>query len=235
MLVQLDPAGRGRQFQRPVQASPVPQRLIAVPQQPYDASASVRTGFFSVSNIVFKDGHAFMFAYAENTGGIKSGNCLLRALRNDLLTWRAFDGHDFTVDLSRSSGQSCTVVGQGRINSPLRSVVWAEPIRKWVAVYQEGKGEEEGIYYSVSDDLLSWSGRTLLLRADSPYGNQKCGKFYAYPSLIDESSKSATFDVVSQSPWLFLTRFNFEGCTKDHVKRDLVRFPLTLNLPERRR
>jgi hypothetical protein len=218
----------------PFRLLPMPQRLLAVPQEPYNSSGSSRVGFFSVSNIVIKGQYAFMFVYAENTGGIRQGNCLLRARRDDLLTWRAFDGHDFTVDLSYAPGQTCAVVGSGRIFSPIRSVVWAEPIRKWVAIFQEGRGDREGVYYSVSDDLLSWSEKSFLLRAESPYRNPKCQKFYAYPSIIDESSNSAIFDTVSRAPSLFLTRFNFDDCSKDHIKRDLVRFLLKFDPPERR-
>ncbi|MGQ4275119.1 hypothetical protein [Terrihabitans sp. B22-R8] len=215
--------------EQPFKLLPMPERLIAVPQQPYDPEGKARTGFFTSSNIIFKDEYAYMFLYAENTAGIKSGNCLLRSRKDDLRQWRAFDGKDFTVDLSTADNKTCHVVHGRGISSPFSAVVRREGTGQWIAILHQGrKGEEEGIYYSVSDDLFSWSEKRFIFKAESPYRNKGCSNFYAYPSVIDKKSSSPILDTVADTPELLLARFNFESCRRNHSKRNLVSFPLKI-------
>jgi len=198
-------------------------RTIAVPQQPYDRNLTKRTGFFTTSNIVAYSGASYVIIYAENTAGIKSGNCLFKAQNPELTKWLALSGEGFNADFSSITNQSCTIIGPDIFHSPIRAIIWVEDLDSWVAVFQEGTGAEEGIYYSLSKDLVHWNNRSFLMQAAAPYGKPGCGKFYSYPSVISNDD-GHTFDHAKNSFDLYMTRFDFDDCVRDHKKRDLVRW-----------
>jgi hypothetical protein len=85
-----------------------------------------------------------------------------------------------------------------------------------------------GVYFSVSDDLVHWSPRKLLMEA-TPRQRFRCGgpKPIAYPSLLDPESGSRTFSITGRRSYLYFTRFNYAGC-KLGLDRDLVRVPVEL-------
>jgi hypothetical protein len=87
-------------------------------------------------------------------------------------------------------------------------------------------GPVRGVYFSLSDDLIHWSPRKLLMRA-TPIQRLRCGgpKPIAYPSLLDPESRSRTFSTTGRRPYLYFTRFNYAGC-KLGLDRDLVRVPV---------
>ena len=87
-----------------------------------------------------------------------------------------------------------------------------------------------GYYYSLSNDLVHWTQRELILElpGENAVDNPGTDKFYAYPSLIDPDSPSMNFETSDENAYLYLTRFN-NGVTLD---RDLVRFPVQITPPE---
>jgi hypothetical protein len=82
-----------------------------------------------------------------------------------------------------------------------------------------------GVYYSVSDDLVSWSTRQLLMELPSysSVGDPEVDPFYAYVSVLDPESESLSFDTTDGSAYLYITHFNAGSSSLD---RDLVRFPI---------
>jgi hypothetical protein len=87
-----------------------------------------------------------------------------------------------------------------------------------------------GIYYSFSDDLVTWSQRRLLLAAQLPWTVRCNGQRpIAYPAALDPASTSRNFETTGNRFYLYFTRFN-GGCelTSD---RDLVRVPIQLETP----
>jgi hypothetical protein len=100
-------------------------------------------------------------------------------------------------------------VGVGGADLPGRGVVW-------------------GIYYAVSDDLVHWSPRRLLLEATLA-SRFRCGirTAVAYPSVIDHESRTRSFETVDGKAYLYFTRFNYESCEQT-FDRDLVRVPIEI-------
>jgi hypothetical protein len=86
-----------------------------------------------------------------------------------------------------------------------------------------------GYYYSLSDDLVHWSRRKLLLElpGENAVANSATDTFYAYPSFMDPDSPSMNFQTSDENAYLYVTRFN-NGVTLD---RDLIRFPVKITPP----
>jgi hypothetical protein len=202
---------------------PLLNRVLAQPNTPYDPKENRRKGFFSVSNILKRNGYAYMFAYAEQVDGVRIGNCLLRASVSDLFSWSIYSKGKF-IPLHRTG--HCSPVGLEATAAPFRSVVFVEPLGKYISVYMRGQGRDEGVYYSLSADLMNWSEPQILLDVKNPYGKTEKSYYYYYPSLIDKESQSNLFDRASSKFDLYLTRYNFQNGSRDHRNRDLVRFPV---------
>jgi hypothetical protein len=95
------------------------------------------------------------------------------------------------------------------------------------AVERELDGETvSGIYYSLSDDLIHWTPRELIVEVESRQ-TYRCGDPYpvAYPSVLDPDSTSRNFETTGKRAYLYFTRFNYESC-KETSDRDLVRIPI---------
>jgi hypothetical protein len=74
-----------------------------------------------------------------------------------------------------------------------------------------------GIYYSLSDDLIHWTDRQLLMQSALPWA-YTCGDRdpVAYPSVIDPQSTSRSFETSGRRP-----------CTS--TSRDLVRVQIAIS------
>lgn len=199
---------------------PMNERILARPSSPYDRGANERVGYLTVSNILKKDGEFYAFVYGERTGEMRQGNCLVRS--NDLLHWRAFDGSDFNADLSQTDG--CSPIAPSILSAPVRSVLRLETHNIWISIFFDKRKNAEGVWYSKSADLLTWSEPELLLEAKQVVPKRLCTDFFAYPSAIDRNSPSPIFDTAGADFDLYMTRFNFSDCKRDQRKRDLVRY-----------
>ncbi len=83
-----------------------------------------------------------------------------------------------------------------------------------------------GIYYSLSDDLIHWTPRKLIMEVETR-NTYKCGDPdpLAYPSIIDPDSSSRNFETTGKQVYLYFTRSNYESC-QETLNRDLVRIPI---------
>ncbi len=200
-------------------------------------------GVFSPTNIVRnpRDGYYYAFVRAASSRD-ESRACLLRTRTlTDPRAWRAWDGDGFdmhfqspysgTVDTR--SRALCAPVARRQIQDMSSSLVWVETREQFLLVGVggadvPGQGVVWGIYYAVSDDLLHWSPRRLLLEATLAsrfrYGVKTA---VAYPSVIDHESRSRSFETVDGKAYLYFTRFNYESCEQT-FDRDLVRVPIEI-------
>lgn len=222
----------GAHFSRPQSA------LIASVPYRYDEIVGAHRGYFSPSNIVSTaDGFA-MFVFATQARAQRPGNCLLRTRSlNNAGAWRGWNGHDFAVrfvDPYRESGDLdshvCAPVAPQSLRWPVTSLVLHEPTGRFIALMMNGK---TGVYASVSTDLITWSDPTLIFKARGP-NDWICGDEtpMAYPSLLDPASRSRSFESVGYISQLYLTRFNPSNC-KLGMDRDLIRFPVAINIRDR--
>jgi hypothetical protein len=202
------------------------ERFVAAPPLRFDPARPGRYGFISTSNVVVKDGWAYVFIWSEIGG--TPGNCLFRAPSSDPLGhWAAYQSGSFSQRFGDpyagdNSAARCDLIGNGKINGQLRSVIRINGL--WVGVFQVGKGPgfEAGVYYSTSPNMIDWSTPRLLLKVQQWYGAKGCDYFYGYPSLIDHGSTSRIFDTGGKDLFLYLTRLNWKDCNKG-LDRDLVR------------
>jgi hypothetical protein len=86
-----------------------------------------------------------------------------------------------------------------------------------------------GFYFSLSNDLVHWSQRQLLMEATTTT-SYACGgpDPIAYPSIIDPNSRSRNFETSGKRVYLYFTRFNYANCRQTN-DRDLIRVPIELS------
>jgi hypothetical protein len=222
--------------------APLKKRVMAASPHRYDPNRRERTGFFTVSNIVRRDGYVYVFSYHELPE--QRGNCLFRAQADAPLDgWLALSNGNFSqsfpspYDDRRPVERRCDPISPRIFSGPIRSVVWVERLQLWMAVSSatgapgQKQLDESGVFYSLSKDLVTWEPRRRLFAGRQPWGQKDCAEFFEYPSLIDHGSMSDIFDTVDTDQlFLYLTRFNYATCNRG-LNRDLVR--IRLNLPER--
>ena len=215
----------GRSFQR------LPDLVAALPYR-YDEVGLGHHGYFNSSNIVARDGSLYMFAFATAAIAQQSGNCLLRTDRiGEALSWRAWDGHDFTVrfvDPYRNHGQPeqhvCTPVAPSALRWPVTSLVRHQASGLFIAIMQD-TSRSGGAFYTTSVDLLQWSAPVLLVSTVGR-GSWTCGDRapVAYPSLLDPASVDRNFQTVGDGAELFATEFNLAPGCQVAPTRALIRW-----------
>jgi hypothetical protein len=214
---------------------PMPEGLVAAAPYRYRPGIGP-AGIFTPSNIVTgPDGADYALVRVRDPDG-KRGDCLLRTTRiGQPQRWRAWDGTGFDGvfrDPYRSTpvpDSPCAQVGIGRIAEMTESLTFSTRLNRYLLVGMAPSTEpaadesETGIYYSVSDDLIHWSQRILLLSAPT-LQSYRCGMGspIAYPSLIDPSSNSRTFSTSGSRPFLYFTQFRYRNCHRT-PNRDLMR------------
>ena len=207
----------------------------------YDQVVGSHRGYFNPSNIVERDGHLYMFAFATEAYAQRPGNCLLRTDRlHDAAAWRAWDGGSFEVrfiDPYSAGGAPpdrhvCAPVDVAHLRWPVTSLVRVAGSETFIALMMNA-GRGGGVFAATSSDLVRWSEPVQVLAAQGERA-WRCGEPppLAYPSLIDPASGSANFETVGATAMLFLTRFNPHGC-RTSMDRDLIRVPVAISPKER--
>jgi hypothetical protein len=215
---------------------PRDQRLIAGSNHRFDKSINA-AGFLTATNTVFDGDYAYFIGWTEDAaepGG--RGNCLFRAPRTDLVNgWQMMSKGRFepSPDPYAQDGQDtvparCDRLGGPDMSSKVRSLVWLETKRLWIAVWSTRWNGTGGVYYATSPNLRDWSSATLLAPFEPFWGTDKKGAFYDYPSIIDHDSTSPIFQTADDGFHLYLTRLNWET-KRATMDRDLVRFKVTVN------
>jgi hypothetical protein len=210
------------------------RRLVAAVPYPYDRNRGQHVGYFNPTNIIERDGFLYAMVFAEEVGVQRHGSCLMRTAHiDDPKAWRGWDGHAFSVSFAdpyaigaaEQSAHVCEPVGKGKLRWPVTSITRHVPSGLTVALMMgsEGSSGRSGVFYSVSEDLISWSEPELLLAATAP-DSFHCGDAapIAYPSLLDPLSPTRNFDTTSDRAEIFFTRFNVKDC-RTSMDRDLMR------------
>jgi len=217
-----------------------PRHLVARFPYPYKPGAGPE-GFRAPSNIIKgTDDYYYNFFNVSEYGTQKQWVCLMRT--NDLSdpsSWRFWDGAAFEgqfVDpyldeISDPEAHICPHIDQvGNTNESLsESITYNTYLDRYVLVgvsadTLDGR-EVWGFYYSLSNDLINWTHRKLLLEVDLPWTVDSPGSdlSYLYPALIDPDSDSRNFETTDKTAYLYFTRNNFGQGSLD---RDLIRVPV---------
>jgi hypothetical protein len=207
-------------------------------------------GFFRPSNILYTkrpgDSQPYYYAMIGPEQGSPTrpqgwGACVVRTSNiADPTSWRAWNGSGFTVrfinpytePFADPAQSACTVVSRNQISKMTVSLTYNTYFKKYLLIDGTTKTDPAtgqtvpGFYYSLSDDLVNWSDRQLLMQGEMSWTYQ-CGDDnpIAYPSLIDHDSTSRDFETTGQNNYLYFTRLNYVNCAQT-ADRDLIRIPI---------
>lgn len=220
-----------------------PGHLVAALPYRYQAGAG-SVGLFSPSNIVFnpRDGFFYALIRAERYRGQARGTSVMRTPDlSDPGAWRAWNGWRFETrfvdpyadSVARPEEHLPAPVSRERIKEMVSSLTFNQALDRFLLIglasrVDPGTGEPvHGVYYALSDDLVRWTPRRLLLKAEVresfvPGDANPIG----YPSALDPRSPSRSFETTGRRFYLYLTRFNYDAPGGDGLDRDLVRLPI---------
>lgn len=217
-----------------------PNHLIGTSPYPFNDQGGP-SGIRQPSNIIKRDG--FYYVFTSIMDDVKPGAewgedwvCLMRT--DDLSdpgSWRFWDGEDFTgqfvnpyttaVDESYSQ---CAPLELPDLGTGLtETITWNTVLGRYIMIGFANSPTSAvphwGYYYSLSDDLIHWTERKLLLELPSvSTTNPETDVHYAYPSMLDPDSTSINFETSDGDFYLYITRFNGGY----HLDRDLIRYPV---------
>jgi hypothetical protein len=189
-----------------------------------DVDQTRHRGFFNPSNIVSYAGAWYFFASTTGWPGQEDGACLFRSdSPRDAASWRAFDGRAFSIAYRDPYGPAapppkpCKVVKPFGV--PVGSVVRYRATGDFLAVWQvkgggEGPFPVSGFYYATSRNLLDWSAPRLLMAGPTLYDDACAsgGRLINYPSTLDDTAQTRTFEDVGARPWLYFATLRVDGC-----------------------
>ena len=183
----------GKTFARPTEGS----FLVAAPRYRYDETVGSQAGYFNPTNIVpYKGSGSFAFLlYTPHVKDQEAGTCVLSSRTPlEFGSWRAYDGTEFTVDLSTSPYQvrpkarpkPCAPVSQRVLRWPVTSIVLHCNSGNYIALMVGSDlSMGRGSFYATSQDLIHWDGPAKLLDASLP-SSFHCGEPvpHLYPSIL---------------------------------------------------
>lgn len=197
-------------------------------------ASPTRYGVFTTSNIARGQSGYFMMAFLDGPESPK-GNCLLRSdnpMKPSL--WRAWDGRQFTLDLSNpAQARRCKALPQ--LDAPVRSISWLPRQKRWIAMMAtqrmiDGKATQ-GFFYAQSADLRGWAPARLLIAAPIFKLATGWNGLLNYPVLIDPNSKSRNFETLDHDQALLIfVRRRFDGANGT-MDRDLLSMPVQIGSP----
>ncbi len=209
---------------------PAPDNLVATVPVPYVRDTGL-VAMWQPSDIVKNpnDGYYYMLVqYDFHRDGIDvQGECLLRTdALDDPSSWRAWDGSAFAMSFADPytnpdldpADHTCTSV----VDAPISGLSYNTYLGRFVAIAGYGRIDPVGIYFVTSEDLINWSEPKLIQEAVWNWTNGYQAPYDAYPTLVDPSSESLSFDTTGQFPYLYYSRIN----TLDPLDFDLLRVPL---------
>jgi hypothetical protein len=200
-----------------------------------------RYGFFSPSNMIKRGSYYYSMLLSTGYLGEDSGACLMRTQDlNDPGSWRAWDGGSFGVRFKNPyyeqvepENQLCEPVSPDQILQMQRSLIFDTALNKYIVVGTSGKFDQArnqvvwGIYFSLSDDLVHWSTRQLLMETET-IATHLCGDPdpIAYPSLIDRDSSDRNFRITDNTMDLYYTVIHYDAACQQTAQRNLLRVPI---------
>jgi hypothetical protein len=219
-----------------------PNHLVASVPYRYEGDTGP-WGVFEPSNIIYnpKDGYYYVMLHLETRFLQEWGTSVMRTKTlDDPTSWRAWDGNDFKVCFvnpytepnADPSKHICQPVSRDNIGKLHRSLTFNTYFNKFLlvgenSVWDPNQGKAiHGFCYSLSDDLIHWSPRKLIMKAKLPWTPDLPGEILLYSSLIDPNDTSRNFENTGQRPYLYFTRMHSYTFENPGLDRDLVRVPI---------
>lgn len=223
---------------------PSPNNMVATLPYVFN-DEGVPSGLRQPSNIIQgPDGYYYNFSNVSDYPDEDQWVCAMRTDDlGDPTSWRFWNGTDFSgafvdpyVDTPEPDTEKCAPLALPQLTASVQeAVVYDEVLGKYVmmgtSAAPNAPDPHWGVYYSLSDDLIHWTIRRLLLELPSypSVGDENVDPFYAYVSILDPDSGSMNFETTNGSAYLYITHFNAGTHSLD---RDLVRYPIELKYVE---
>jgi hypothetical protein len=224
------------------QTWPVP--LVAASPYKYVPDAGPY-GLFMPSNIVYKDGYYYSIVRAEPYQAQRYGACLMRTSKPTYpASWRGWNGTNFWVrfvnpytDSSNPAAHVCEPLDFQGLGPMTESLTYNSYFGKFMLAGAGSRPDPvtgqivDGVYFALSSDLIHWSTRRLIMKAEFPWTVTQCEDLNPinYPSILGLSSGSRNFDVVGRRAYLYFTRghwSSWHSTCSETLDRDLVRIPI---------
>jgi hypothetical protein len=200
-------------------------------------------GIFQPSNIICnpKDGHYYVLFNACHRVGDEWFVTSIMRTKNlaDPASWRAWDGKDFTVQFvnpytcpeAERAKHIFKYIAYKEIQSMYQSLTYNTYFKKYILVGYESYEDRQtgktvhGFCFSLSDNLIDWSPRRLIMRANQGTSDEP-GPLLGFPSLLDPTDQSRNFEVTGKRPYLYYTEHRARTPKNEGYDRDLVRVQL---------
>jgi len=196
-------------------------------------------GIFEGSNIFYNadDGYFYKMLHLEDYGLQKRGAGIMRTLDlADPTSWRAWDGDAFRVRFVNPyteigydpAAHVCEPVAFDNIDKMADNITFNTFFNKFILVGTanvwdpERAAEVFGFFYSLSDDLINWSARKLIMECELWWTDDNSVDRFGYPALIDPADSSRNYSNTGQRPYLYYTRWN----KNTNLDRDLLRIQI---------
>jgi hypothetical protein len=220
---------------------PAPPDNLVATVAPRAVLDDMRTGLVGPSTPIKKG--SFWYAFGLTSANADTeGVCLMQSPDiTDPASWRGWDGSSFSVrfenpyysNVSPTRTHSCEPLDYDNIQMMMRSVTYNTYLGKYVLTgtaikYDPARGQVvDGFYFSLSDDLIHWSMRQLLLEIPS-FTTHQCGGTDpgSYPSLIDHDSTDRTFRTGDATMYLYYVESHYNAACQLTLNRDVVRLPI---------
>lgn len=210
------------------------------PSDPSTSQPAPVFGLPMTSNIIQRGSYYYILSQAIQSNPSSAGThgtCIARTNNlSDPSSWMFWDGSSYSIRMGSvyegSNHPPCGFVSLTEIRNMNQSLTWNSYLKKYLLVGTQNEGGPDpqvcGFYFSLSDDLISWTPRQLFWEVPFTVGpctdNPPPGIMKAYPSIIDHESSSINFDTSGKTPHLYYTEL---PSGVGSLNRDLARIPLT--------
>jgi hypothetical protein len=189
---------------------------------------SVDANIIKVGNWFY--GAVFAWAWPPNCGEgkgqkpclVPDGSCPIRTANIlDPLSWRGWDGKDFTVtfvDPYRAAvvnpqAHVCVIVPYLDYSTGIN---YHQASHLFIAtLWNQGSASwgPKGVYFTTSPDFIHWSKPQLAMTQDQMLKRETEGSWsYQYFSLIDPNSSDSSYMTITDTPYLYYVRMDdFHG------------------------
>ncbi len=219
-----------------------PEHLVAsIPYTYEQMEDSGPAGIFNPSNIIRspKDGYYYSMLHLESYDLQDWGAGIMRTDDiSDPTSWWAWNGTSYSADLinpyidtSDPADHICAPVSRENISKMVSSVTYNTYFDKFLLVGMRNDGSggrPDGIYYSLSDDLIHWTPDQLILECETWWNDDPTQNKHHYPSILDPNSTGLNFEFSGENAYLYYTVWHDDDPSTT-LNRDLVRVPITFS------
>jgi hypothetical protein len=222
------------------QPAPPDNFVATVPPRP--SIDDPRTGLFQPTSPVKKGNYFYSIVLMGAIGDQDPGACAMRTRDvTDPSSWRGWNGTGFGVRFRNPYYESlrpgllntCEPISYDNILGMSRSLTFNTVLNEFVLTGSSSKFDPvqsktvDGFYFSLSDDLVHWSMRQLIMEVPTATSHQ-CGgpDVGSYPALIDHDATDRNFRVTDDTVYLYFTRTHYNEACQITSDNDLLRIPI---------